>query len=159
MSTDGAIEAVCKSRMSPASDFSVSDDPIRNLSHKRKRIVDLDLFGPPVPAPPPGQKYRPCVTGNALFDAVSLFDPSLDNVCEHNNSVPRAGKCTRTAEPVAKIRSPGGFQPRAERDSGGFQPSVRSKAPSPRKDQPNPRSVPKPSKDQPSAMSTSKVDD
>ena len=100
MPKDGAIETVDTIVAIETVDPTWTDEPIERLSTKGKR--KLDLLGP-VLVSSPRPKYQHVVTGNALFDAVPLFDPMLDKVCEQSN------KALRT--PVRKLVLAVGFQP------------------------------------------------
>ena len=102
MSKDGAIETVDTIVAIETVDPTWTDEPIERLSTKGKR--KLDLLGP-VLVSSPRPKYQHVETGNALFDAVPLFDPMLDKVCEQSN------KALRT--PVRKLLLAAGFQPSA----------------------------------------------
>ena len=100
MPKDGAIETVDTIVAIETVDPTWTDEPIERLSTKGKR--KLDLLGP-VLVSSPRPKYQHVETGNALFDAVPLFDPMLDKVCEQSN------KALRT--PVRKLVLAVGFQP------------------------------------------------
>ena len=104
MPKDGAIETV---DVGVQVDVTWTDEAIERLPKKRKR--KLDLLGP-VLVSPPRPRCQPVVTGNALFDAVSLFDPSLDSVCAQSNEALRT--------PVRKLLLAAGFQPSAGGDHG-----------------------------------------
>ena len=110
MPKDGAIETVDTIVAIETVDPTWTDEPIEGLSTKGKR--KLDLLGPDLVLPP-RPKYQHVVTGNALFDAVPLFDPMLDKVCEQSN------KALRT--PVRKLLLAAGFQP----SGGGASSSTR----------------------------------
>ena len=107
MSKDGAIETVDTIVAIETVDPTWTDEPIERLSTKGKR--KLDLLGP-VLVSPPRPRCQPVVTGNAPFDAVSLFDPSLDSVCAQSNEALRT--------PVRKLLLAAGFQPSAGGDHG-----------------------------------------
>ena len=107
MPKDGAIETV---DVGVQVDVTWTDEAIERLPKKRKR--KLDLLGP-VLVSPPRPRCQPVVIGNALFDAVPLFDPILDKVCEQSN------KALRT--PVRKLLLAAGFQP----SGGGASSSTR----------------------------------
>ena len=100
VATGGATEA--RDSIEPDHDI------MRNPKEKRRRLVErfAAACDAPIAARPPG----PCVTGNPLFDAVSLFDPSSDKMGQDGQQVSRAGRRWRSEPPIGKARTRGGFQ-------------------------------------------------